>query len=437
MRRPASQQKRSSIAPALSETQKVLESLHVGESWKKRLEPRTRGCCFMLNASPYFKYSVALAIILNAFFIAAQAQYAMDNETEKQPLEYNLAENFFCFFFATELLIRLAQERAEFFFESMWRWNLFDSLLVIMALWQLILEVIGNLAGETGSGEGGGNLTFIRVLRVLKMARVIRIVRALHFFDHLRIYLEGIFGCMMALMWLFVLLLVILFIFSIAFVQATTNYLINNPETPSNAKIRDTLKDRFQSVTTGILSLFALMAGGEDWGVVEGHLAEVGLVHRLLFDGFLFFTVFGVLNIVTGLFVTEAAMSSTAQLALREDEKRKLKQKYQGEIREIMIAGDSDGDGSVSMVEFEEIIKDELVVDYFQKLNLSEEDVRRLLALLETDESDVDIEFFVDGCLQLKDGATSTDLAMLVFEQRRLVLEFQTFRSKVERRFRL
>merc|ERR1719214_517802 len=108
----------------------------------------------------------------------------------------------------------------------MWRWNLFDSLLVIMALWQLIMEVIGNLAGETGSGEGGGNLTFIRVLRVLKMARVIRIVRALHFFDHLRIYLEGIFGCMLALLWLFILLFVILFIFAIAFVQATTVFMI-------------------------------------------------------------------------------------------------------------------------------------------------------------------------------------------------------------------
>merc|ERR1712167_489870 len=108
--------------------------------------------------------------------------------------------------------------------------------------------------------------------------------------DHLRVYLEGIFGCMMALMWLFILLLVILFIFSIAFVQATTNYLINSPD--GNSQIRDTLKDRFRNVPTGILSLFSLMAGGEDWGLVEGYLAEVGLIHRLIFDGFLFFTVF-------------------------------------------------------------------------------------------------------------------------------------------------
>merc|ERR1719333_315776 len=195
----------------------------------------------------------------------------MDNMTETQPLEYNLVEIGFCLFFAAELLVRLAHERIEFLISEMWRWNLFDTFLVIMAVVQLIMEFIGNLIDEELSS--GGNLTFIRVLRVLKMARVIRIVRALHFFDHLRIYLEGIFNCMMALMWLFVLLLVILFIFAIAFVQATTVFMIKTPD--ANPQVASALYERFRNVPKGINSLFSLMAGGEDWGEIEGCLGEI------------------------------------------------------------------------------------------------------------------------------------------------------------------
>merc|ERR1719399_1027733 len=183
----------------------------------------------------------------------------------------------------------MAHGRVGFFISSEWRWNIFETGLVLMAFWNL---ATADISDESNPGT---NLTFMRVLRVFKMGRVVRVVRALHLFEHLRLYLDEIFGSLLALMWLFVLLFVILFIFAVIFMQGTIIWLRDNPK--ADQEVRRYLLKSFKDVPTAILTLFKSVSGGEDWGVVEEHLAEMGNAYRMLFIGYLFFSLFGVLNV--------------------------------------------------------------------------------------------------------------------------------------------
>merc|ERR1719443_1974849 len=123
------------------------------------------------------------------------------------------------------------------------------------------------------------NLSFLRVLKLLKMIRVIRIVRALRFFSLLRLYVDQIFGSMLNLLWLFVILFVILFIFSIAFVQGVADYLIMHdyPKSTDESQMEKAqyLRRAFRSVPMGILTIFKAIAGGDSWGPLEEHLADI------------------------------------------------------------------------------------------------------------------------------------------------------------------
>merc|ERR1719265_2740169 len=119
--------------------------------------------------------------------------------------------------------------------------------------------------------------------------------------------------------------------FSIAFVQATASWMINIPD--GNQEAREGLHYRFRTVPWGILSLFSLMSGGEDWKDVEQMLAEISVPTQLLFNGFLFFTLYGVLNIVTGLFVEQSSKCSRAQEELRVEEEKNERRKASNQVR--------------------------------------------------------------------------------------------------------
>jgi len=71
-------------------------------------------------------------------------------------------------------------------------------------------------------------------------------------------------------------------------------------------------------------------------------------------------------------------------------------------------------------------------------MDIYKDEVSMLFTLLDYDGSgEIDIDEFVGGLLQIKRGASMSDLAMLVFEHRRLVSEFRKFRDRAEKHFQM
>merc|ERR1719316_829177 len=168
-------------------------------------------------------------------------------------------EIIFCVFFLAELLVRMMDERAAFFLSpSQVRWNVFDAILCVMAVYSLLTD---DVMGDNDDGDD--NFTFLRVLRLIKTARILRVLRTLRICSQLRRSLDGILGCLSALFWLFVLLVVILFMFTLAFMQGTATFLRTTPE--ADPQLRSLLLNWFGSIPQGCLHLFSNMIGGESW----------------------------------------------------------------------------------------------------------------------------------------------------------------------------
>merc|ERR1711972_979015 len=78
---------------------------------------------------------------------------------------------------------------------------------------------------------------------------------------------------------------------------------------------------------------------------------------------------------------------------------------------------DTNGSGTLSLDEFEKQIDDENVLTFLSTLELDIDQVRTLLTLLDLNQNgEEDIEEFITGCLRLKGGAKSLDMAILQYQ---------------------
>merc|ERR1719443_2026561 len=89
--------------------------------------------------------------------------------------------------------------------------------------------------------------------------------------------------------------------------QATTSFL----KTRSKADYSD-LSTKFGSLSSSMLVLLKSMSGGMDWGEVSDTLEDLGDVYVGLFVFFIVFSIFGVMNVVTAIFVDTALTAAEA-----------------------------------------------------------------------------------------------------------------------------
>merc|ERR1712032_1050982 len=83
-------------------------------------------------------------------------------------------------------------------------------------------------------------------------------------------------------------------------------------------------------------------------------------------------------------------------------------------MQQVFSELDTNNSGALSFEEFEKHIDDEKIIAYLRTLEIDIDQVRTLFTLLDVDNTgEVDLEEFVGGCLRLRGGATSMDMAVL------------------------
>jgi|ERR1712216_635713 len=132
---------------------------------------------------------------------------------EEQPTSYGkVCEQVFLGFYTIELMLKIAVHRLYFFCNDEMSWNIFDFVLVLQALMDEIMLLF--LEGD------GSSLTFARMLKILKLAKIFRMLRALRFLKELRVMVQSLVGSAMSMIWSFVLMSLILYLFSMVFVSS-------------------------------------------------------------------------------------------------------------------------------------------------------------------------------------------------------------------------
>jgi hypothetical protein len=115
-----------------------------------------------------------------------------------------------------------------------------------------------------------------------------------------------------SLTWAFILMALIIYVFAICFTQSATEHL-NQIEAGGETDYDFKLRDYFGGMSSSVDNLIQAMLGGMSWGEYCGPMGQAGWAALALFYFYIFFTMFAVLNIVTGVFVDSALQATQGQ----------------------------------------------------------------------------------------------------------------------------
>merc|ERR1719174_2392383 len=110
----------------------------------------------------------------------------------------------------------------------------------------------------------------------------------------------------------------IFFMFGLVFMQGLVSMYgdgVTEVLTASDQEVKQDLMEWFGTLPDTVLTLFKTMTGGLEWGAVERRLIEINVGYAFLFIVFIFFTLFGVTNVVIGVFADHAAENSRNERA--------------------------------------------------------------------------------------------------------------------------
>jgi len=321
-------------------------------------------------------------------------------------------ELLFVVFFTIELFMKVLAEDYYLFFSGDWTWNLLDAILVIAALLQLLMDLV--------YGGDSMNVSLSRTIRLFRITRVLRVVRIVRVCQSLRVMIFAIFKSLDVLCWVLVVLLFFKYIFAMIFMHCTISYIESVTDGDGAALDADEysyLKEGFGTIVRAIVTLFECITGGRDWGEVYYALMKIGVMYGLCFLIYIYFMVFLVLNVVIGTVVdVTSGVAARDRDRMVEDEMKALKD-YAADIKEFFEAADTDKSGQLSWEEFRIHLDDDRVKAYFQTLDLDIRQAHILFKLLDvSDNGEVGIQEFLDGCLRLKGTAKSLDLNLVVYQ---------------------
>mmetsp|Transcript_27550 Transcript_27550/g.69165 ORF Transcript_27550/g.69165 Transcript_27550/m.69165 type:complete len:762 (-) Transcript_27550:120-2405(-) len=378
--------------------------------------------------SPVFDNTCICLVLFSAVFQGYQVNYMAKRVLEQPPRDFVRVHYAFTVIFLTEVLMRAVALRSDFFKKDDATWNVLDAFIVSSSVLEVILEYFAWLEDEGSTG-----FQALRVLRVLRVVRVVRIIRVFRFFRELRMMVYSIIGCVRSLVWAITLLFIILYTMATYLTQVATDY---RATVPPEDILAVSLNSTFGSLVEGIYYLFQSVSGGSDWGDVAEPLLELGWYYAVFFSLFTCFTLFAVLNIVTGVFVEgaieRAQQDKEAMIQNELDEQNANVQQLELVFKEI----DKDGSGILEMKEFEILMEDPRVKAWFRTMGLQVETAKHLFRLLDLDNScSVSSSEFVMGCLRLQGGAKNVDVATLMYENKRMMLKWTAFMEFVEDQF--
>ena len=190
------------------------------------------------------------------------------------------------------------------------------------------------------------------------------------------------------------------------------------------------LAETFGNTRLAYYSLYASVTGGISWGLVFQPLYDYlspQWIYSNLFILFISVTFFGMLNVITAVFIESAMQATSEHRDIIVQEKKQKEGIYVAHIKSIFQEIDSDKSGQISMLEIEQLFGDENLSELLEALEISAYDARSMFKLLDGDDSGaVDIDEFCSGCLRLKGDARSFDIQCLMFESQRLLKKTTT-----------
>lgn len=356
-----------------------------------------------------FNYFICSMILLNAMTIGVQTQYMAVHWTSKVPQVFLCTELAFSFIFVTELTLRIAAYRCDFFFGHESSWNLFDAVLILMQVAEQLVSLIIFVQGGRSNlevSEMTDDTSVLRILRVLRLTRIFRVLRVVHLSGDLLAIFAAVVKGMRSFVWTVALLLLLMYVVGVFLTQSVTDHKIAFHNQNFS---KGPLEDFYGSLASTMLALFQAISDGKEWrDMLEPLMHELTPWLALPFCVYVAFVAFALMNILTGIFVDKALQSG------QEEKRHFLLQ----EVRSVF--GETEKE-KLSWEDFQAQLQNPHMQQLFEALDVDEDDAQELFHVLDTHhDGQIHVEDFVNGCLRLDGAAKAVDLAAFVEEYRGL-----------------
>lgn len=384
-------------------------ALSVGQTITRKAERRKLARQSSTWISPIvhsmaFEAVTTVSIMVNAAFIGYEIEWKLESYASQgcaqgveceSPSAIQRIGVAFNVFFALELLLRVAAGPFRFVFGKDKRWHLFDVVLVTLG----ILEIVFGT---------GSHFSQLRMLRIIRAARILRVVRVFKMFAVLRKMVNSLMNSFVSLFWLLILLVTVMYIFSIAFMQVTL-FEMEDPQ----SDVLPQLKQLYGSTGTSMLTLFQAITGGMDWGDAMRPMLAIGWSWVAIFLGFIMFNTFAVMNVVTGVFVDQALEIAAGDRDELVESQLAEQLKLATDIELFFEEHFRDSDGLAKRSELLRVLQTPQAIAFLSTLGLDIHQgcLLELMDLLDPNHlGEIGVLDFIQCCLRVKGPAKSFDL---------------------------
>jgi len=318
--------------------------------------------------------------------------------------------------FFAEIAVRIVASGLDFFRRKSPNafWNYSDLLLVCFAGVQTVASYLST------------PIVSISTLRVLTLGRLIRFIphgRVQRSVSDLRVMLLSITHGLGSVLWASVVLAFIMSLIAVCIMECLVPHMSDAEGLANNEELTLELNDKWGSMWKALYTIYMCISGGLDWGQAADPLFEVHSFFGLLFCLFIAFAQLCLLNVMTGIFVENAARITQRDedsMLLHELEHRR---EWVKQVVQVFEKTEHEASGSMTREEFKKAMKDVRIQTLLSKLGI---DIRAhrpesLFALFDHDhDGNLEIEEFASALQHFHGQARSVDVAKLRWSVKKL-----------------
>lgn len=389
-----------------------------GDLQQMQFSSKTQETIDTLMRNEYYELGIGLIVLFNVFLMVLDVDAALACE-EGRPCKIQWVEvvdYILLAIYSADLSCALFAQRWFFFKKGM---NYLDATIVIMGY----VEVVMTLAFQGGSG--------LSLIRMLRIARTLRIIKLLKPFPELHKLVMGFMSTLRAIFWGFVMLLLLILLWSIIILQVFSS--LDRTNIFQDERFAGYwCEEAMGSTEKTMLLLWQTMITGDSWGACT---LPIILRFRGMFWVFAvaFVTIsIGFTNLILAVIVDNAnSQHEEERMKKQEDHKKKLEKRIE-QFKLIFEEMDEDKSQSVSMDElmsgFDDIVE---LRDGLSNFGIDREDLVDIFQMIDTDDSgDVTYEEFVRAMFKTQRQDTTTQLLMILATVRKLMCMMQRIESK-------
>eukprot|EP00439_Symbiodinium_sp_Y106_P074583 s2192_g14.t1 len=181
---------------------------------------------------------------------------------------------------------------------------------------------------------------------------------------------------------------------------------------------------------SSISTLFRSISNGMDWGTAADSLAAIDPIWAQLFNFYIAFISFAVLNVMTGVFCNSAIKAAERDHEMVIHSLLQSRKEFKELVSNLFQKIDDLGLGMITISEFERHFNDDSVRAFFESLEMGAVDAWTLFASLDADGDNViSLKDFTERCIQLHGPARSVDLYALTQQNVKLRQQLQAIES--------